>query len=573
MPERRSELVISVHGIRTRGKWQKDLVPLLGDEGYISHPFDYGYFGVLPFLLRSARRRKIDAFRDELAEANRKYERCHIIAHSFGTYIVARALEINPDLRCDHFILCGSIIRRDFPWELVAKRGQVRRVLNDYGRLDVWSRLVGWWVPDAGSSGRDGFEPLADSEFLIQREHREFRHSDYFFDLNYEKRWIPFIKTGHLLAPLLTPPARVNPRYVATVTLLVLVVLLTAGYALWRPDPGPLPPGGSTGTESSVTASESDNPSGPIGTSALRTITTTTADPAPPPPLPQLVTMEGCVCTGNELAGSCECANAGTFRWPRPQGVAAVEMVACGGGGGGGQAGGAGQGEPDNAGGGGGGEGAAVYTVRLTGLTADSYRVVVGNGGLGPKATHGGTGEAGTNGGASSFGQDGNGTFGIERLGDATPAVMPLATQIVFAGGHGGQGGLQGSRGGAPGTGGTGGLGADGGAGHGPVTSATQSSTPGQRWGQADGGTGTVNCEINGTSGGSGGGGGGALGPGGNGGCGAGSGGAMPGADGGRCAGGGGGGGYGEGQRIGEAGGKGGNGYVTLRWSAQQVRR
>jgi hypothetical protein len=65
-----------------------------------------------------------------------------IIAHSFGTYLVARALELNPELKFDRVIFCGSIVRRDYPWSRIIAAGQVGRVLNDYGDRDMWADVV-----------------------------------------------------------------------------------------------------------------------------------------------------------------------------------------------------------------------------------------------------------------------------------------------------------------------------------------------------------------------------------------------------------------------------------------------
>ena len=39
--------VISLHGIRTRGPWQKDIAPLLAENGFVPHPLDFGYFMAL----------------------------------------------------------------------------------------------------------------------------------------------------------------------------------------------------------------------------------------------------------------------------------------------------------------------------------------------------------------------------------------------------------------------------------------------------------------------------------------------------------------------------------------------
>jgi pimeloyl-ACP methyl ester carboxylesterase len=115
-----------------------------------------------------------------------------VIAHSFGTYIVAGALEKYAEVKLDSFVLCGSIVRRDFPWSHLIP-GQVKRVLNDCGGLDIWAKLVAWFIPDAGPSGASGFGDEAGGQ-VQQRLRPRFRHSDYFYRLNYQQTWIPFLK-------------------------------------------------------------------------------------------------------------------------------------------------------------------------------------------------------------------------------------------------------------------------------------------------------------------------------------------------------------------------------------------
>jgi hypothetical protein len=118
-------------------------------------------------------------------------ERCSIIAHSFGTYLVAAAIEIY-GLSFDKIILCGSIVRRDFPWSRFLHEGRVRKVFNDCGRDDLWVKLVVWCVKDSGASGV--FKFMDDHRRLLQHVHSEWGHSDFFYLHNYNKRWIPFLK-------------------------------------------------------------------------------------------------------------------------------------------------------------------------------------------------------------------------------------------------------------------------------------------------------------------------------------------------------------------------------------------
>jgi hypothetical protein len=171
--------VFSLHGIRTRGKWQKEIVPLLSRANLNPVPLDYGYFMAVRLLFSSSRSRRVDWFRDEyMKQCDRlRCSRPSIIAHSFGTYLLAAAMEKYPQLVFDRIVLCGSIIRRDFPWQELITRGQVRAVLNQYGGRDAWVCLVEWFVPDAGPLGGQGFDSNA---VIMQQNHPKFNHSDYF---------------------------------------------------------------------------------------------------------------------------------------------------------------------------------------------------------------------------------------------------------------------------------------------------------------------------------------------------------------------------------------------------------
>jgi hypothetical protein len=142
-------------------------------------------------------------------------------------------MEQYPEIRFERIILCGSIVRRDYPWRQRFERGQVQRVLNDYGRRDIWVRVAETVIEDAGSSGYRGFDDSADPR-LIQRRHAHWRHSDYFYALNYDRNWIPFLAgvhdpdTGDVPAP-----RRTNWRFRMFQGVAALV-LAGAAYWLWR---------------------------------------------------------------------------------------------------------------------------------------------------------------------------------------------------------------------------------------------------------------------------------------------------------------------------------------------------
>lgn len=220
------ELVLSLHGIRTRGQWQKEITRLLNEAGFDHEPIDYGYFSLIRFLWPPARKKRVDAFRDAYQSLGARTAKGQpsLIAHSLGTYIAVKAMT-SYQLRFDQVILCGAIVKEDYDWDTAYRNGSVRRVLNDCGRLDIWARAATHAVIDAGQSGVKGFDNPAGGK-VINRNHAEFGHSDYFYQKNYVDNWIPFLK-GLPPSELAHPAAsKTNWRFAATVALLAVLGLL-----------------------------------------------------------------------------------------------------------------------------------------------------------------------------------------------------------------------------------------------------------------------------------------------------------------------------------------------------------
>jgi hypothetical protein len=208
----------------------------LGTHGLIPVPLDFGSFGARQLIWKPARKKKLQWLLDEYTKECDRL-RCQspsIVAHSFGCYLVAGLMRKYSQVRFDRIIFCGSIVHPDYPWATLAARGQVKSVLNQYGGEDFWAWVVQWGVEDAGPSGYAGFgKPPA---MLHQQNHPEFAHSDYFFDLNYNQSWIPFLLGKPV--PSVTAPAGgwetpVNWRFrvvLAIALLLCLAALLSAGW-------------------------------------------------------------------------------------------------------------------------------------------------------------------------------------------------------------------------------------------------------------------------------------------------------------------------------------------------------
>ena len=100
--ETRTPVVVLVHGIRTRALWQNAIQSTLRKEGFVVQPTNHEHFDVLRFLFPSAffRRRIVKEverqIRHTLAEI--KAGTCSLIAHSFGTYVVAQICASTPTL-------------------------------------------------------------------------------------------------------------------------------------------------------------------------------------------------------------------------------------------------------------------------------------------------------------------------------------------------------------------------------------------------------------------------------------------------------------------------------------------
>ena len=152
-------LVITVHGIRTFGAWQKRLANLLG-PGIASHHYRYGYFSVLAYLSVIFRWPIVNRFKEELlATAAGGWDRIDIVAHSFGTYIVAKAIQripVGQRPAIHTIIFAGSVLRPKFRVNDLVGRG-VYRLVNDCGIKDHVLVANQLFVLLSGLAGRLGF--------------------------------------------------------------------------------------------------------------------------------------------------------------------------------------------------------------------------------------------------------------------------------------------------------------------------------------------------------------------------------------------------------------------------------
>ena len=191
-------LLISLHGIRTHGEWQKTFASVVSGTPSKVESFDYGFFGVGKFLLKGCRLKAVENFykwyhqmigmdRGVNLDSHDKFPSA--VAHSFGTWIIGNALLKFEDIRLDKLILTGSILPRDFKWSTVFGRGQVASVMNEYGKQDYWPRVAGMVNDDMGDSGSRGFDWFNSAVKNVSCEY--FDHSDALLRPHIKEHWIP----------------------------------------------------------------------------------------------------------------------------------------------------------------------------------------------------------------------------------------------------------------------------------------------------------------------------------------------------------------------------------------------
>jgi pimeloyl-ACP methyl ester carboxylesterase len=241
----RKHVVVLVHGMNTRGEWISTVKPTLEEAGFIVAPAGYGLFSVARFLL------PIDWFRARaVARVSKrvraaitlhKPHRISFIAHSFGTYIVARLLAENFDQNWERIIFCGSIVKNDFPIEQYFRRF-FPPIINEIGTRDFWPAMAEAATWGYGSIGSHGFLQAG----VEERWHQGLSHSDFLTPGFCATYWVPFLKEGTIVKGTAPEPlpllvrllARLPLRWLFFVLLPIILFSAVLAYSLnicWHP--------------------------------------------------------------------------------------------------------------------------------------------------------------------------------------------------------------------------------------------------------------------------------------------------------------------------------------------------
>src|SRR5688572_30087239 len=191
-------LVILVHGIRDIARWQNEVGRALETEGFIVEHTSYGRLNLLAFLAPIDYFRKKAAARvwTDIQHARMLHPEADvsIIAHSFGTFVVTRILKEQFALELKRLLLCGCVVRYDFPFEQIQNRFQPP-LLNDVGTADPWPAMAESLTTGYGSAGSFGFNRPG----VRDRYHNAKSHG-YFLNAGFAKTyWAPFLHDGTIV--------------------------------------------------------------------------------------------------------------------------------------------------------------------------------------------------------------------------------------------------------------------------------------------------------------------------------------------------------------------------------------
>jgi pimeloyl-ACP methyl ester carboxylesterase len=145
---------------------------------------------------RYFRRKKIDQVLTQLkfARASNPNAKISILAHSFGTYIVAEIITSQPDIIVHRLVFCGSIVPFDHPFLHQIGHRITDCIVNDVGTRDVWPALANSVTTGYGDTGTYGFRSHPK---VRDRWFKGFKHSDFFLETDFcKENWIPFFKQG-----------------------------------------------------------------------------------------------------------------------------------------------------------------------------------------------------------------------------------------------------------------------------------------------------------------------------------------------------------------------------------------
>jgi hypothetical protein len=190
-------VIILVHGIRDFALWQTNVRSALVEAGFTVEATNYGRFNLLQFLAPFPyfRRKAIDKVWNQIQIIQQHYPLAHlsVIAHSFGTFVIAQLMREKFNIKFHRVIFCGSVVTYSFPFEHFQDRF-TSPLLNEVGTRDIWPAIAESVTIGYGSAGTYGFHRP-----LVRDRWHNGAHHGFFLDAEFCKQfWSPFLQDGTL---------------------------------------------------------------------------------------------------------------------------------------------------------------------------------------------------------------------------------------------------------------------------------------------------------------------------------------------------------------------------------------
>lgn len=224
---------VLLHGIRTAGSWQDKLAQMLEVEHQVTAiPIKFGIFNVVKFLVPPFRRSAVKLVSRHLSDIRATYpdHKLAVVAHSFGTYVIARLLE-EKQHTVDRLLLCGSVVLQSFDWRAALPNATRHNIVNDVGTKDYWPALAHATSYGCGASGLFGF-----GNPCVTDRYHPIGHCGFFDADHMRKFWLPFLLEGRVVVSDHTaekPDGGLFTRGVCSLPNAFIVWLTGAGVMGW----------------------------------------------------------------------------------------------------------------------------------------------------------------------------------------------------------------------------------------------------------------------------------------------------------------------------------------------------
>ena len=189
-------LVVLIHGIRDFGEWEELVKAKLAElPNTVVLPLGYNYYDPIRFLLpgmfqTGPQQIIAGGIRQKREELRNDYQdvKVSVIAHSFGTHVIAGILREAGDITLEYLILCGSVLPRLYDFD--KNKGRVENmIVNDVGCRDVWPIFAKICTFGYGAAGTFGFQRSGP-----QNRYFDHGHGGYFSDRFIDDYWVSIFR-------------------------------------------------------------------------------------------------------------------------------------------------------------------------------------------------------------------------------------------------------------------------------------------------------------------------------------------------------------------------------------------